>query len=304
MDHSATNVWHAGEQALQRAAGMADRMAEIGPRALRDHMPQQHREFFTELPLLITGLLDAEGQPWASMLAGPPGFVSSPTPQRLRIAAQPLAADPAAALWREGAPVALLGLQADTGRRNRMNGRIVRAGAEGFEVQVAQSFGNCPKYIHPRQALYAAGTAAVRAVTAEGLDAASARLVGAADTFFIASTHPAAARAQDPSAGVDVSHRGGPAGFLRVESDGTLLVPDYTGNSFFATLGNLQLEPRCGLLFVDFATGERLHLAGRAVVLPQRPDPLQWPGALRLLRIEVRRAVRLAGGLPLRWRQA
>jgi len=298
-----TGVWHSGEQALQRAAGVAERMAEIGPRALRDHMPQQHRDFFAELPLLITGLLDAEGQPWASLLAGPAGFASSPTPQRLRIAAQPLPADPAEALWQEGAPVALLGLQADTGRRNRMNGRIVRAGAEGMEVQVAQSFGNCPKYIHPRQALYAPGTAAVRAVTADGLDAASARLVVVADTFFIASTHPGAAESQHPSAGVDVSHRGGPAGFVRVQPDGTLLFPDYTGNSFFNTLGNLQLEPRCGLLFVDFATGERLHLAGSAHVLPGRPDPLQWRGALRLIRFEVRRAVRVEGGLPLRWQE-
>ena len=305
MNHPEADVgaaWHAGERSLQARAGVAERMAEIGPRLLRDFMPQQHREFFAELPLLFTGLLDAGGQPWASLLAGPPGFVSSPVPQRLRIAAPPLAADPAAALWQEGAPVALLGLQADTGRRNRMNGRIVRAGAGGFEVQVGQSFGNCPKYIHPRRAEHV--PAAVEVHSTEGWDAGAARLVAAADTFFIASTHPAAGRSQDPSAGVDVSHRGGPAGFVRVRPDGSLLVPDYTGNSFFNTLGNLQLEPRCGLLFVDFGTGERLHLAGLAFILPGRPDPLLWPGALRLLRIEVRRAVRVQGGLPLRWLQA
>ena len=305
MNHPDADVgaaWHAGERALQTRAGVAERMAEIGPRVLRDFMPQQHREFFAELPLLFTGLLDAGGQPWASLLAGPEGFVSSPTPQRLRIAAQPLPADPSAALWQEGAPVALLGLQADTGRRNRMNGRVVRAGAEGVEVQVGQSFGNCPKYIHPRRAVHVPAAAEVHST--EGWDTDAARLVAAADTFFIASTHPTAGQSRDPSAGVDVSHRGGPAGFVRVQQDGTLLVPDYTGNSFFNTLGNLLLEQRCGLLFVDFGTGERLHLAGRAALLPQAPDPDQWPGALRLLRIEVLRAVRVQGGLPLRWLEA
>jgi hypothetical protein len=100
---------------------------------------------------------------------------------------------------------------------------------------------------------------------------------------------------------VDVSHRGGPAGFVQVAADGRLLVRDYVGNSFFNTLGNLQLEPRCGLLFVDFASGDRLQLAGRAELLwePERADAA--PATQRLLRIEVRQAVLVRGGLPLRW---
>lgn len=296
--------WHAGEVALQAQAGVADRMAEVGPRVVRDHMPQQHRDFFPLLPHLFAGLVDAEGQPWASLLAGPTGFVTSPTPQSLRIGAQPLAGDPAAGLWREGAPVALLGLQAETARRNRMNGRIVAVGPDGFEVRVGQSFGNCPKYIQPRRAEYTGAPGQARVFTSDRIDAAAARLVAAADTFFIASTHPAAGRSGAPEAGVDVSHRGGAAGFVRLQADGSLLAPDYTGNSFFNTLGNLQLEPRCGLLFLDYAGGERLHLACHAALLPQRPDPVQWPGALRLLRFEVRQVRRVQGGLPLRWHEA
>lgn len=298
------STWHAGEVALQARTGVSERMAEVGARVVRDHMPQQHRDFFALLPLLFTGLLDAQGQPWASLLAGPAGFVTSPTPQSLRIAAQPLAGDPAADFWRPGAPVGLLGLQADTARRNRMNGWIAAAGPAGFEVQVGQSFGNCPKYIHPRRAEYVAVSPDAQVFASDTLDAAAARLVAAADTFFIASAHPAAAQTRSPEAGVDVSHRGGPAGFVRLQPDGSLLAPDYTGNSFFNTLGNLQLEPRCGLLFLDHASGERLHLACHAALLPQRPDPGLWPGALRLLRFEVRKVHRVRGGLPLGWQEA
>jgi predicted pyridoxine 5'-phosphate oxidase superfamily flavin-nucleotide-binding protein len=287
-----TGAWHAGEQALQRQAGVAQRMADIAPRFLRDHMPEQHRQFFAELPFVLTGILDDTGQPWASLLAGPPGFASSPTPQTLRIAAAPLPGDPAAAHWREGAPVGLLGLQAHTGRRNRMNGRIVAAGPEGCEIRVDQSFGNCPKYIHPREAVHAPAATQVQVHAGTVLDEAAARIVAAADTFFIASTHPEAARTDDASAGVDVSHRGGPPGFVRLQADGALHVPDYTGNSFFNTLGNLHLEPRCGLLFIDYATGERVYLACRAVLLPEH-----------LLHMEVLRCVRVRGGLPLRWPQ-
>lgn len=298
------SAWHAGEQELQRRTGVGARMAEVGSRFVRDHMPDQHRQFFAELPLVFTGLRDDAGQPWASLLAGPAGFAHSPTPQSLRVAALPLPGDPAAASWRAGAAVALLGLQAHTARRNRMNGWITQVDASGCEVRVGQSFGNCPKYIHPREAFHAPVSGEVRVRSSTRLDEAAARIVAAADTFFIASAHPESGRSSDPSAGVDVSHRGGPAGFVRVQEDGTLLAPDYTGNSFFNTLGNLQLEPRCGLLFLDPASGARLHLACRATLLEGRPDPAEWPGALRLLRFEVDRVEHVQGGLPLRWREA
>lgn len=297
------SAWHAGELALQRRAGVAARMAEVGSRFVRDHMPQQHRDFFAELPLVFTGIRDDAGQPWASLLAAPAGFAHSPTPQSLRLEAPLLPGEPAAGAWRAGAPVALLGLQAHTRRRNRMNGWITQAGPWGCEVRVGQSFGNCPKYIHPREAAHGRTSGDVRVRGGTRLDADAARIVGGADTFFIASAHPDAGRTSDPSAGVDVSHRGGPPGFVRVQDDGTLLAPDYTGNSFFNTLGNLQLDPRCGLLFLDYAGGDRLHLACRATLLQEPPDPVQWPGALRLLRFEVDRIAHVRGGLPLQWRE-
>ncbi|GAB3765513.1 hypothetical protein GCM10028796_22930 [Ramlibacter monticola] len=296
-------AWHAGEQELHRREGIAARMAEVGARALRDHMPEQHRLFFAELPVVYAGLLDREGQPWATLLAGAPGFVSSPTPQRLRLAARALPGDPVAPSWREGAAVALLGLQAETGRRNRMNGWIVGDQDGAFEVAVGQSFGNCPKYIHPRRAVHTRSPAPVQVTTGDALDEAGARIVRSADTFFIASAHPAASRSRDPAEGVDVSHRGGPAGFVRVEADSALLAPDYPGNMFFNTLGNLQVEPRCGLLFLDFRRGERLHLACRAALVPEAAAAGSWAGALRALRFQVERAVRVAGGLPLRWEE-
>ncbi len=294
-------VWHEGERALQQRTGVAARLAEVGPRVVRDHMPQQHREFFALLPLLFTGTLDAQGQPWASVLAGPPGFVSSPTPTLLEVQAGPLPGDPAADHGTAGAAVGLLGLQAHTGRRNRLNGWIAD-GDEDMAIQVAQSFGNCPKYIHPREAVYAPDAEpAVQVHRCAHMDDASLRIVREADTFFIASAHPEAAASRDPARGVDVSHRGGPSGFVHAGGN-RLLVPDFVGNTFFNTLGNLQLQPRCGLLFIDYQRGTRVHLACRARLLPDAPDPAQWPGALRLLELQVDESVRIEGGLPLRWR--
>ena len=61
--------------------------------------------------------------------------------------------------------------------------------------------------------------------------------------------------------GADISHRGGRPGFVRVDGD-VLTIPDFRGNRYFNTLGNLIAEPRASLLFVDFETGDLLQLQG------------------------------------------
>lgn len=42
--------FHEGEVAVQTQAGMHEKMAGIERIAIRDHMPDQHREFFAQLP--------------------------------------------------------------------------------------------------------------------------------------------------------------------------------------------------------------------------------------------------------------
>lgn len=285
--------FHAGEHALQARAGLRARMADIGARVIRDHMPDQHRGFFALLPFLLVGSVDGQGQPWASVLHGAPGFVRSPDPRRLRIAARPPAGSALAAHLTAGASLGLLGIQPHTRRRNRMNGRVVAADDDGFEVAVEHSFGNCPKYIRVREAhvLTGAGEPGVPEAGAT-LDDEARALIAAADTLFIASAHAGQA---------DVSHRGGAPGFVRFDAEGRLLLPDYAGNFFFNTLGNLLLEPRAGLLFIDFERGDLLQLSATAELIWDGPRVDAHPGALRLLRLTVTGMVRTRGGLPLGW---
>jgi len=259
--------FHAGEQALQAEAGVRARMAEIGPKLVREHMPEQHRELFGKLPTLLLAALDAEGQPWATMVAGAPGFVSTPHERELAVALGPAPDDPVLALLAPGAPVGVLGLEPHTRRRNRMNGRVL-AHAEGrLRIEVLQSFGNCPKYIQARQPLpRPPGPAPASQTLGPGLDATALALIARSDTAFIAS---ASARAHSPgrSEGLDVSHRGGPPGFLRRREQGGQLwleLEDYPGNLFFNTLGNLAVHPQAGLLLVDYRDGGLLHLRVRA----------------------------------------
>lgn len=247
------NPWHEGERRAQAITGSAP-----GGAGVRPFMPDQHRAFFADQPFIVVATLDEVGAPTTTLLTGRTGFIQSPDANTLAIGAT--RDDPAGQHLIAGAPVGLLGIQPHTRRRNRANGRVVATGPEGLTVQVLQSFGNCPQYIHPRE-VRSDRRARTDALTFEGLDALARRQIASADTFFVATTSGSDVK----NGGVDVSHRGGPPGFVRVHGD-VLEIPDYRGNRYFNTLGNLLLEPRCALLFVDFARGEMLQLQGRAEI--------------------------------------
>src|SRR5262249_24476065 len=98
--------------------------------------------------------------------------------------------------------------------------------------------------------------------------------------------------------GVDVSHRGGRPGFVRLGSDGLLTIPDYLGNFLFNTLGNVERDRRAGLLFVDFASGDLLQLTGQAWIDWDAPEIAATAGVHRLLRVRPTEVRLLAGAFP------
>ena len=292
-------TWHAGEVAAQTRAGTADHMAQIGPKVVRDFMPDQHRAFFEQLPFIVVGALDHQQRPWASILSGMPGFASSPHPRRLEIEANPVAGDPLAEALEVGNPVGILGIELPTRRRNRMNGHLVARDEAGFAFHVRESFGNCPQYIQRRD--YTAFTPATGAVESfSGLPQAAADLVRRADTMFVASAAPRDAGGFN----IDVSHRGGQPGFLGIDAAGAIVVPDFRGNGFFQTIGNLVAFPQAGLLIPDFATGDLLQLTGDAAVVWDGPEVEAFPGAERLWKVKVQSGRWLRGAFPLRFGEA
>ncbi|WP_085796197.1 pyridoxamine 5'-phosphate oxidase family protein [Falsiruegeria litorea] len=69
---------------------------------------------------------------------------------------------------------------------------------------------------------------------------------------------------------LDVSPKGDPAGFVKVETDRTLLIPDRPGNNRIDGLMNILAHPKVALLFLIPSVSETLRVNGTAEVLEER----------------------------------
>lgn len=294
--------FHAGEQLVQERVGVFERMDKLGRKFMRPFMPDQHREFFENQPFVVVGSVDAEGWPWASILVGGDGFVSSPDPRTLKFAARAIVGDPLTEALASDAPIGLLGIEPATRRRNRVNGRVRHSDDDGFEFGVDISFGNCPQYIQTRGLTFVRDPKDVISIKNTShfstLDTDAQSLIERSDTFFVSSYVMAK---DDPEIeGVDVSHRGGLPGFVKVEGN-QLTIPDYMGNFVFNTLGNFALNPKAGLLFADFETGDLLQLTGTVELLwDQEGEVETFKGAERAWRFTLDHGRRIKSGLPFR----
>ena len=270
--------YHEGELEVQRRVGVAANAERIG-RIVRREIPEAARAFAAAQRFVILGAADAEGRVWATVLQGEPGFLSARADDLLRIDARPRPGNPLAATLTGEADVGLLIIEPATRRRMRVNGRARPREPYGLEVATREVYSNCQKYIRPREARLPGLEEASFVVEHSGaLTSAQATWLSAADTLFMASCHP--------DAGADVSHRGGAPGFVRVSAPDRIVIPDYSGNMMFNTLGNLTADPRVGLLLVDFDGGGTLQITGRARI--------EWDSAARADALGAERLVEVA----------
>lgn len=303
-------VFHPGELEVQRRAGVTSQAEQVG-RIIAGRIPDDLGPLLAEFRMAVAASIDARGRVWASLLTGPPGFLDVVDESRLHVDAQVASGDPFVTNLVGRPEMGLLVIDPSTRRRLRFNGRgrVDRNG--GFTLEVEQVYGNCRKYIQLRRlkegfgpvAPFDTGSAAASrpgpsaGAAPEGaasLSATQQARIAAADTFFIASAHP--------EGGADASHRGGRPGFVRLHDGTRLSFPDYPGNNMFNTLGNLAVDPRAGLLFVDFDRGDLLQATGRArLVWGAEAVELQRGARHAVVEFEIDEVIDIPAGSPLRW---
>ena len=324
------NPFHVGEIALQQAAGAQEHVMSYAPKFVRHYLPEQHRQFYPELPFLVVAARDETGAMWSTILEKTAAsntnnddkndakFITSPDDRTLHIQTQPVPGD---ALHNAFSPqtqtdLGILGIQLETKRRNRVNGRAVADANGGLVFTVDQSFGNCPQYIKARVNWYKAAATSTNKIPstksklsfdAKQLTTRQIQWIQSAETVFTASGYRGTG--EDVRFGNDASHRGGSPGFMSVDvgnhnhknggqqQQHVISWTEYPGNNHFNTLGNILMDPRVGISIPNFETGGLLQVSGTATV---EMGKLEDGG--RKVHLYVAAVNELpAGSLPIRW---
>ncbi|KAI3321217.1 hypothetical protein HD806DRAFT_200038 [Xylariaceae sp. AK1471] len=334
--------WHPGEQAVQRMLGVPSR-----DNPTVHGLRQAHGYRALVSPLVAFGTLDERGRPWVTVWGGEAGFCRPIAENVLGVngiadarfdpvlkalfAVEADAADDGGRRIVDGEVIrpgggkvmAALSIDLETRDRLKLAGRFIAGAVTGTTPSVAnlqmafaveEALGNCPKYLNKKRIVPHVPTPELVRVAGSGsvnglpLPQEAVELILKADLFFIASKHG--------DGSMDVNHRGGAPGFLRVfrnqecnaksegENNGeggvTLVYPEYSGNRLYQTLGNLREDPVAGLVVPDFETGDVLYLTGRTTILVAERAAAYMPHAKLAVRIDVAEARFVRDGLPFR----
>ncbi|MEU4098865.1 pyridoxamine 5'-phosphate oxidase family protein [Streptomyces sp. NPDC026673] len=279
-----------GEQEVQRQAhegGPGWGSPMFGP-----EIPYGFAPFIRDQRMLLIGAADEDGYLWSTIVDGEAGFADPVDERTVLIDALPAMGDPLRGAFESAQDIGVLALQPQTRRRIRMNGTAQREG-DRLVMRTEQVLGNCPKYLQTRVVKQTSGSGGGQATVSGELSSAQQRWVHEADTFFIASL--------SPEHGADSSHRGGMPGFVKAVSPRKIVWPDYAGNQFYMTLGNMVLNPAIGLLFLDWESGHTLQLTGKGRIDWDPVNAQKYPGALRMVEFDITKVVQIDHASRLRW---
>ncbi|MEL6524516.1 MAG: pyridoxamine 5'-phosphate oxidase family protein [Chloroflexota bacterium] len=283
-------LYHEGERAVQAKAGMQHMADRVGG-MVRPTIPRNVAQFVEEQSFLIIGTLDSDGRVWASLVGSMSPFVSIPDAYTLEIDRDAVYDERLLENVAEQGQLGMIIIDLSKRARMRINGTATLTD-KAIKVIPREVYGNCQKYIQSRHIELAQVQSSDDNMPKSTSTLTDTQMdwIQNADTFFIASAHQ--------EAGVDVSHRGGMPGFVRVEDDHTLIFPDYSGNMMFNTLGNIAANPKAGLVFIDFESGSSLQLSGEATIIWDETRIAEFAGAERLVQFKVTDSVETPQAIP------
>lgn len=301
---------HEGEVYVQQRRHAPSSTPDIVSQYIRDDMPEEHSDFFTHLSYFALATLDADDRPWATIIVGAPTtLVRAVSKMELEITAVLPEGDPFVSSVISTSPssrryFAGVGVDFRNRRRNKVAGLIAKAQVQDHTLHMSlitnESLGNCPKYITVRRLEYFQRQSALAADHRNDenvpLDRECRKIIDRASTVFLATRHTG--RVSD----LGLNHRGGAPGFVRTyEDNGSayIVVPDYSGNRFYQSLGNIQTDHVAGLVFPCFATGDMLHVTGIAENLFDDEAERLMPRVTLLTRIKVTGHVHIRAALNL-----
>lgn len=274
------------------------------PNFVHSEMSRQHVDFYGRLRTFPIGVEGNDGRLWSTVLCNPE--TKARGVEVLEVEARVNPSDPfvrAVCSATKGARrFAGVAIDYPTRSRIKIAGLVESATLEvdrlSLVLRANEHLGNCPKYITVRE-LRPTRRSAQTTPLGRTLPPEAKALLQHASTVFIATRHSDA----DPrESDMGFNHRGGPRGFVRVleDDEGThLVLPDYSGNRFYQSLGNVETDPVMGVAVPDFASGAMLQVSGRAKNLFDDEAARVMPGATLVTRISIDDAFLTQGALDV-----
>ncbi|MEM9451562.1 MAG: pyridoxamine 5'-phosphate oxidase family protein [Cyanobacteria bacterium P01_E01_bin.6] len=325
---------HEGELLVQQHKYTPNELTQQIPNYINTNMPQQQAEFYAGLSYLPLAILDNKGRPWVSILVAKSMNDSSvgikvSDNNEMNIVAQMNHLDPFIRILKQTdlniknkrTLFAGVGVDFSNRRRNKLSGIITAASVDSagqlsLSLKSDEHLGNCPKYITIRSLEPCLRQAEVSLdqfdLCTSKLPASCKETINQASSVFLATKHvPDDETSIDEQRDMGLNHRGGAPGFVRVyediekDADGEecisiyLVLPDYSGNRFYQSLGNIQTNKQVGLAIPDFNNGNMLYVTGEAENLFDEDAEELMPRVSLLTRIRVTGAVFIQQGLNL-----
>ena len=253
------NIFHDGQLAVQKITG-EEEIAKSRLPMIQASLHPRSIPFIAHQVLAFPGSEDANGDIWLSLLVGERGFINIPSLQELRFDLSKITSNREDIFFKniETKPtVGLLFHEAARRARYRAWG-VARQEEDQLIFDIRMGYPSCPKHIQREVIEVPENSKVISSEYQNGttLGKLEKEWIMGAHTFFIAT--------QTKKGDIESSHRGGDPGFIEIQANGLLRVPDYLGNSMFSTLGNIYENPKAALLFVDYKKGETLQLSGMA----------------------------------------
>lgn len=286
-------AFHAGQLAVQTRAGVTWPPEQLAAADRESVISAGIAAFIARQPLAAVVASGHDGRPWTSIVAGRPGLVRPLSALRLDLDLQVPATDPLRSVVQPGFPLGLLSIDLERRARVKVKGFCDSTGPDRASIRVERAYGLCSNHINERVFVGLARSHAP-AVTSRSttLDTGQVAFIGGADICFIGTA--------SFEYGGDVAHRGGPAGFVHVLDDSTIVIPDYSGNDRFDTLGNIALSGRCGMAFPDLLGGRLLQVTGEATI-DWSPDSNVTGDAPRAVKVRIVAVSDSSAAFPARW---
>lgn len=253
------NIFHDGQLKVQLIAGEEEIAKQRIP-MISNSLHPRSIPFIEHQVLAFPGSEDSKGNLWLSLIVGERGFIKIPSVNEITIDLSKIVSNKEDVFFKniESKPtVGLLFHEAARRARYRAWG-VARKNGNQLNFDIKMGYPSCPKHIQREIIELTDDSTVLASHYQQGtqLGELEKEWIIGAHTFFIAT--------QTKKGDIESSHRGGDPGFIEIQENGILRVPDYLGNSMFSTLGNIYENPKTALLFVDYTKGETLQLSGNS----------------------------------------